>query len=135
MRLSQKLFHYIFWAGYSLVLITAFLPVDGSLEKIKLGPVSFQIRLDHLLHFTVYFLICIYFLFGRLKGITLFEKNSLGKFVKLIVLLAIITEVVQLWIPQRAFNIFDLLSNLAGLIIGLLVIRMMERNFKVIGDL
>ncbi len=38
------------------------------------------------------------------------------KFILLILFLAIITELVQLWIPARKFNVFDLLSNVAGLV-------------------
>ena len=30
---------------------------------------------------------------------------------------------VQLWVPDRAFNIFDLLSNVTGVIAGMGVIR------------
>ena len=128
MNLSQKLFRYIFWIGYFLVLITTFLPINGGLDKIHLGPESFHIRLDHLLHLAVYFLICMYFLFGQWKGITLFEKNSLRKFVILTLILAVVTEVVQLWVPERTFNLFDLVSNVAGITIGAGVIRMVQRR-------
>lgn len=127
MRLSQKFFQYIFWIGYSLVLIVSFLPVAGNLDKIKLGPRSFHIRLDHLIHFTVYFLICMYFLFGQLKGITLFKKNSFQIFIMLIFLLAAFTEVVQLWVPKRTLNLFDLASNIMGVIIGVGVVELVQR--------
>lgn len=126
MSLPQKLFRYIFWTSYLTVLITAFLPVTGSLDKIKLGPGSFQIRLDHLLHLTAYFLICMYYLIGQCKGLTLFNKDSLRKFIILMLLLGTVTEIIQLWIPSRAFNVFDLLANVSGLLIGLVVIRVAE---------
>ncbi len=41
--------------------------------------------------------------------------------------LAIITELVQLWVPERAFNVFDLLSNVAGVVAGVGVIRMAQK--------
>ena len=126
MILHQKTFRYIFWTGYLTVLITAFLPVARNLDKIKLGPESFHIRLDHLLHLTVYFLICMYFLFGQRKAIKLFKKKSVQKFIVLILLLATVTEVVQLWVPERTFNVFDLVSNVAGVGIGLGAIRMVQ---------
>lgn len=109
-----------------------FLPVSGNLNKIKLGPETFQIRLDHLLHFFVYFLICIYYLFGILKDIKLFEKNSLSKFVLLTLLLAVVTEVIQLWIPERTFNVYDLVANVVGLLIGLGLIEIAGGKLKVI---
>ena len=124
--MQQRLYRLIFWTGYFAVLITTFLPVAGELNKINIGPDAFHIRLDHLLHLFVYFLICMYFLFGVRKGITLFEKNSLRKFVLLILLLATVTEVVQLWVPERAFNPMDLLANLSGILIGVGVIMMVQ---------
>jgi VanZ family protein len=123
----QKLYRYLFWSGYLAVLITAFLPVTGELNKIYFGPKSFHIRLDHLLHLIVYFLICMYYLFGLLKRITLFKKNSLLKFVLLIFFLATVSEVVQLWVPDRAFNPLDWMANVAGVLIGVLVIIMAQR--------
>jgi VanZ family protein len=69
-----------------------------------------------------------YFLFGQRKGITLFEKNSIQKFIVLILLLATVTEIVQLWVPERTFNVFDLASNLAGLGIGVGVIVLAQRR-------
>lgn len=122
----NKLYRSIFWTGYLAVLITTFIPVAGELNKTHIGPEAFNIRLDHLLHLIVYFLICMYYLFGVRKGFTLFEKNSLLKFVLLILLLATVTEVVQLWIPDRAFNVFDMISNVAGLIAGMGVIKMVQ---------
>lgn len=123
-----KAYRIIFWAGYLSVLIITFIPVAGELNKTNIGPESFNIRLDHLLHLLVYFLICIYYLFGLRKGFTLFEKDSLLKFVVLILLLATVTEVVQLWVPERAFNVFDVVSNAIGVGLGVFVIKMVQRR-------
>jgi VanZ family protein len=75
-----------------------------------------------------------YYLFLRRKGITLFEKNSLQKFVLFILFLASITEVIQLWVPERTFSALDLLSNVAGVMIGLGVIGVGWRESKIIGN-
>ena len=122
--MSHKVYKSIFWIGYLAVLITTFIPVAGELNKTHIGPESFNIRLDHLLHLLVYFLICMYYLFGIRNRFDLFEKNSFLKFILLILLLAIITEVVQLWVPERAFNVFDLISNAAGVGLGVFIIKM-----------
>jgi VanZ family protein len=128
MRFQQKVYRCIFWVGYFAVLITTFIPVAGELNKINIGPEAFHIRLDHLLHLFVYFMICMYYLFGLQKGISLFEKNSLKKFVLIILFLATITEIFQLWVPERTFNIFDLVSNVAGVIIGVGVVKLAQRR-------
>ena len=60
--------------------------------------------------------------------LTLFDKRPLIKFILLITILGIFTEVVQLWVPERAFNLFDLLSNLAGIAIGVGVIKILQKQ-------
>jgi len=134
--LPIRLYRYIFWTGYITVILSSFIPVAGELNKKFLGPESFHVRLDHLLHFLVYFLICMYYLFGAQKGITLFENNSLLKFILSVFFLATTTEVVQLWVPERAFNPVDWMANVSGLFIGLIVIAMqMKRRLRTTGRL
>ncbi|HQJ21496.1 MAG TPA: VanZ family protein [Bacteroidales bacterium] len=118
MNLRLRLYRFVFWAGYVAVLIVAFIPVAGELNRIKIGPGAFKIRLDFLLHFAAYFLICMYYLAGMKSGLSLFSSNPLKKFVLLLLFLAVITEVVQLWVPQRAFNVFDMVANLTGVAVG-----------------
>jgi VanZ family protein len=125
---QQGLYRSIFWIGYSAVLITTFIPIAGELNKINIGPDAFHIRLDHLLHLLVYFLICIYYLFGQRRRLVLFNKNNLLKFVLVILFLATITEIFQLWVPERAFNVYDMVSNVAGLAIGVGVIFWAQRR-------
>ena len=122
-----KLYRLVFWTGYVAVLTAAFVPVAGALNRIHLGPEVFSIRLDHLLHFGAYFLICMYFLAGQIKGLSLFKDRPLTKFVVLLLFLAVVTETVQLWVPARAFNIFDLVANVAGVAVGWGTIRYFER--------
>lgn len=126
---QHRLYRLVFWIGYYAVLISTFIPVAGELTKINIGPDAFHIRLDHLLHLLVYFLICMYYLFGIQKGVTLFEKYSFLKFVLVILLLATVTEVVQLWVPQRSFNPVDWLANVAGVGIGMVAIVMASRRY------
>jgi VanZ family protein len=59
---------------------------------------------------------------GQWKGLKLFNKNSLKKFILLILLLATTTEVIQLWIPERIFNLWDWVGNISGMMIGLIII-------------
>jgi len=120
----MHIYRYIFWIGYLAVLTTVFIPIKGiSLDEIILGPDAFRIRLDHLLHFAAYFLICMYYLASRKKSLSLFSENPLTKFVLLILILAIVTELVQLWVPERMFNVFDLVSNVTGVVVGVVLVR------------
>jgi hypothetical protein len=64
----------------------------------------------------------LYFFAGQLFGVTLFKENSLKKFILAVLILATITEAVQIFVPSRAFNFFDWLANVIGIVIGLIVI-------------
>jgi VanZ family protein len=118
-----RLYRIVFWTGYIAVLITTFLPISFRVDKFKFGPEAFAIRSDHLLHFAVYLLICLFYLLGAKKGLKLFDVNPLRKFILLILALAILTELAQLWVPSRAFNVFDGVANVAGVLAGWSVIR------------
>ena len=122
--MSQKLFRYIFWTGYLAVLIIAFLPLSINVDKIKFGPDVFEIRLDHMLHFGAYFFISMYYLYGRIKGFSIFRTDSIFSFLSITVFLAVITELAQIWVPVRSFNVFDGVANLAGLLAGMIVLRL-----------
>ncbi len=114
----HKLYKIVFWIGYTATLLVAFLPIAGNLSKTRINALVFDIRLDHLLHFGAYLLICLYYLAGRKPGYRLFEQKPLLKFLMVVLLLATVSEVVQLWVPVRAFNPFDLVTNVAGLAAG-----------------
>jgi VanZ family protein len=118
----QSLYKLIFWIGYLAVLTTACLALPWQLDKTNIGTIDFHIRLDHLLHFLIYILICIYFYAGQTYGLILFRDHALVKFLILIFLLATITEMIQLWVPSRSFNLMDWVSNVSGVAIGLAVI-------------
>jgi VanZ family protein len=123
-----RLYRIVFWTGYTAVLITTFLPISFRVDKFKFGPDAFAIRSDHLLHFAVYLLICLFYLLGARHGLKLFNVNPLWKFITLILLLAVITELAQLWVPSRAFNVFDGVANVAGVMAGWAVIRIGRRE-------
>ena len=126
--MQQQIYRLVFWIGYFSILIITFVPAVGDLNKIKTGQVVLYFRLDLLLHFLVYFLICMYYLIGLNKGFKLLVRNSLRKFILVILLLGVITEIIQLWVPERAFNVFDLVSNVSGVGIGVIAIKMVQKH-------
>lgn len=118
----KKSYSLVFWIGYLLVFITALINVGGTYNDYNIRVGFFRIRLDHMLHFTVYLFICIYYFVGQLKGLYLFSSHPLRKFILLVFLLASVTEIIQLWAPGRSFSMLDMTSNLAGLGTGIVII-------------
>ena len=125
----QKFFKAIFWFDYLATTLVAFLPIAGNLSKTRVN-VLFEIRLDHLLHFGAYLLICIYYLAGKILGYRLFKTKSLLKFIIAVLILAVVTEVVQLWVPARSFNPFDLVANVVGVVFGMVTILIEDQRSK-----
>jgi VanZ family protein len=46
------------------------------------------------------------------------------------VTLAVVTEFIQLWVPSRAFNVFDMVSNVSGIVLGVVIIRITDVRWK-----
>ena len=126
--LKQKIFWAIFWTGYIMVFVTTFVSFKNDLHKRTINFISLKFHLDQVLHALVYFLIIMYLFAGQYNGFSLFKENSFNKLLLLILLLAIVTEVIQLVVPSRAFNIFDLLANLIGIGVGLVVMRIVSNR-------
>lgn len=70
------------------------------------------------------------FLYSNLKGLTLFRDHMLLKYLTVIVTAAVLYETVQFGLPYRAFNPWDMASNLAGAVIGLLIIVISAKTSK-----
>jgi VanZ family protein len=102
--------------------------IPWDLDKVKVGTVHFNIRLDHLFHSVVYFLIFLYFYAGQRNDLILFRYHALRKFLILVFILATVTEVVQLWVPYRSFNPLDWVSNVSGVILGLIIMYSFRRK-------
>ena len=109
------------------MLIASFITLKNDLHKITFDVISFKFHLDQVLHTVVYFLICMYFLAGNHFGLTLFKDNSIKWFLLVVLFLATFTEVIQLFVPSRAFNVFDMLANVIGVGVGLMVMWLVGR--------
>ena len=111
------------YAGYSFIfLIIAVITVSSipSVPTLKIKTAHSSIRLDYLIHF------CEYGALTFLAVLWKAEKDfsfSLRKFLiiaGLLILFAFADEFHQKFIPGRTFNIKDIVSNVAGVIGGLL---------------
>lgn len=125
--MAQKTYKFIFWSGYMAVLITSILNFKWKLDE-KHVHLLFNLRIDHLLHLSAYFLICMYYLGGQIKGFQLFESRTFFKFIMVTLLLATVSEVAQLWVPVRSFNLLDWVANVSGIVLGAITIRIFRKK-------
>jgi VanZ family protein len=112
---------FILFCFYSiLLLIAAIIPSFGKLNNQKVHFIS-ELKLDYLIHFLAYLS---YFLLIILFDFCWKVKISFSFFVKISVVLfifSIFTELIQLFLTYRTFNPMDLLSNLGGVVSGIIV--------------
>jgi VanZ family protein len=104
------------------VLTAVALVPDSSMVIIDTGT---DFRWDYLEHLLAYFV------FGSLYILWRSNNKFLLKGVDVVILVAItcalslISEYAQLLIPERTFNIYDMLFNLLGVFAGLLIIYLL----------
>ena len=110
------------WVYFACLLLLMWGPV-GALG-LQLNNFVFGLRLDHLLHASVY-LPCAFYLmdFGFLGRL----RHAPWLFGLLV---AAVTESVQFLLPYRGFDINDLVANFLGVTVGWLVFYAMKLKFR-----
>ncbi|HOZ14460.1 MAG TPA: VanZ family protein [Tenuifilaceae bacterium] len=88
-------------------VVPRFLPFDFK----RVDVVGVSIHSDYLVHVLLFFALVLLVKFLHLK-------IKLSVLIILMLLVAIIAEVIQIYIPQRTFNYFDLISNVFGVLLG-----------------
>ena len=102
---------------YILFIISLYL-FFGSFEND--GPEIFP-NLDKIAHFSIFFLMTIFLIIGRLK------KNYALIFC---ILYALFTEIVQIFLNYRTGSIFDFLSDILGITFGIFFTSFLEKRAK-----
>lgn len=106
---------------FVLLAVLMWAPLNG--VGIPMNNFVFGIRMDHLLHASVY-LLCPFFLLDV-------TKKRRGLMLLLALLIGVLTETVQALIPWRGFDINDLVANFMGNLVGwLLLIPYFRRQKK-----
>ena len=107
-----------------LILLLSVIP-NSTPDRILLANFNFEMRLDYLLHFFIYLPLG----FALMKWSKV-KHNGAQIFYTVILLLtySILPEAVQYYIPYRTFNPYDLLFNMAGTIVGCLIIIITVNN-------
>lgn len=104
--------------GYVLTILVfsiAMINTKTSLNKTYV----LSLRSDYLLHALQFvpWMVLIYWRWREKRGVGFFAL-ALGAGL----VLTVISEGVQYWLPYRAFNLVDLLSNFVGVVVGALIV-------------
>ena len=100
-------------------VVPRFLPFD--FKRVIIFKIS--VHTDYLAHVMLFIAIVLVVNFLRIK-------IKLRFLLPLMLAVAILAEAIQLYIPQRTFNYWDLLSNIAGVIIGVVIVWVSRKAFS-----
>lgn len=117
-RLKQNTINWFFSIYTTLIILLYVLPINSSESEFNLNDVFVvSIRLDYLAHFVIF----IPWMFLWKKNTKMSFKKNAGRtiwFITVGLLLAFGLELIQYYLPYRAFNINDLIANGIGIGIG-----------------
>ena len=114
--IKGKFFRLLFWIWSVLIFIFSVIPYQDKLvENEEEGRI---IRLDYIEHLIVFFILSLLFVFWKRGKIKLFNRLILF-YIFISLFFSILMEVVQLYIPNRTFNVIDMIFNSSGIILGL----------------
>ena len=118
----KKLFALLFWLWIALILTFTFIPNS---PKMELQLKEDNLRLDYLLHFLVYFSLAILYLLWKANTYFKIKPNLIVYFLIGGLVLAIGSEFTQSLIPNRSFNPYDLISNVSGILFGVVAPKLL----------
>jgi hypothetical protein len=108
----------LFWSWLIILFILNVIPL-GTQTNESLSGNRFIFRLDYLIHATAFKGFAWIYLFNKVRYKSSFESKEIYFYSFVILGASIIFELIQLGIPYRSFNPWDMLSNLVGAIIGI----------------
>ncbi|NLW19657.1 MAG: VanZ family protein [Candidatus Cloacimonetes bacterium] len=80
------------------------------------------LRLDYLVHFFAFLFFMVPILLGAMLDKPVFKEKAPLKYALLIIPSAIVFEALQFFVPFRKFNPIDMIYNLAGALLGCLIV-------------
>ena len=128
LKKRRNLFQLLFWFWLLFILTNSLFP-----KQVDTGGSSTEflfLRMDYLVHFGAYFLLAQFFFFWQSNGYLVLFKRQFLLFLTGAVLLAVGSEFLQMFIPGRSFNEYDLLSNSIGLAAGIILPQIYYRKIK-----
>ena len=114
--MKQKPFFTLILALYIIVMVVlSFLPGLGILGSIA--------KYDKALHFVEFFVLTLILL----KSVTFYNfKNKLVIVLMSALVIVVISELVQLWVPSRSFSLWDMVFDILGISLALLVKKLIN---------
>ena len=103
--------------SFQTIYVCAFLIVIVSVIPISLGH-NLKIPLDKIVHFFIYLTFA--FLISNTLAIKRYKHSRLQGFAYSVVI-GVMMEVVQYFLPYRSFEMLDILSNSLGALLGILI--------------
>jgi len=114
----ERLYKALFPGWVAAVLAFSVIPL--SLEWKALYENRF-VRGDYIFHFLIFFLGCLLCALRARAGESQGPFSRPGVLLGCVLALALLTEALQLLVPSRTFNWFDVLANYSGTAFGLLI--------------
>lgn len=111
----------LFWGWLAFLFVLNVIPLGNEVNRSLSGH-KFIFRLDYLVHLVSFAAYAGIFLYAKHKMLTVFRGQELLKFSAVVLSAAGLFESIQLGLPYRTFNPWDLVSNLAGAFIGIVII-------------
>jgi len=105
----------IFYIWLFLIILLALIPISTA-SKIKIHSKTF--RIDYFEHFIVFAIGGVLNVFKENDFSSKKNKISLIKWLSILILLSLIVEIIQIFVPFRTVNIKDFLFNVYGLFTG-----------------
>jgi len=121
-------FAIIFWAYILFLTIYSIVPTSDMTEVVGIG--GFKLRLDYWLHLGAYFGVAFLLIIWRINDLV--EKRLSFVFLTFLACIsyAYITEIIQFFIPSRAYNIYDFVANASGVILAYLLFILFKEKLK-----
>jgi VanZ family protein len=110
-----------FWLWLLIILLITLLPQSHRIINIDTNS---EFRLDYTIHFLVYFSLSVLFIFWRIDQWLKISNKELLWYIFSGIAICAITELLQFYIPGRTFNKTDLLFNILGVIVGIVLIKL-----------
>lgn len=124
---NKKLFALAFWIWIAVILYFTLIPNS---PKLKVDIKNQSFRLDYIIHFLVYFSLAILYMLWKADKYFKIKSKHLVYFLIGGLILSGISEYAQTYIPGRTFNPVDFYSNMAGIIVGMVLPALVFKETK-----
>lgn len=106
----------------ALIIVLSILPGTPN-NKLSIGDLIF--RIDYVEHLVIYFFLGFFFIMYQRKN----TRMNIILYIILGIILASLTEGVQLFVRGRTFNPVDLIYNSFGITLGLFITYIINRKY------